>query len=83
MRGNLARIMVCVAVGVSCSGCHYYKEYRVLTSKADIQDEQAELMKAYRLCLGKYEQDPPRAKEVCGPYTPMLRDAEVRQQHTR
>ncbi|HXX76491.1 MAG TPA: hypothetical protein VEI50_15280 [Nitrospiraceae bacterium] len=65
------------------SGCHYYEEYRVLKSTADIQDEKAELLRAYRLCLEKYQDDPPKAKELCGPYTQALREIEVKQSHQR
>ncbi len=60
------------------SSCHYYEEYRVLKSKADLQDEQAELLRAYRLCLTKYQEDPPKAKELCAPYTQRLREVEIR-----
>jgi hypothetical protein len=65
------------------TGCHYYEEYRVLKSTADIQDEKAELLKAYRLCLSKYQDDPPKAKEICGPYTQTLREIEVRHPSNR
>lgn len=65
------------------TGCHYYEEYRVLKSKADMQDEHAELLKAYRLCLAKYQDDPPKAKEICGPYTQSLREIEVKHQSSR
>ncbi|MEQ1562453.1 MAG: hypothetical protein ABL935_03555 [Nitrospiraceae bacterium] len=65
------------------TGCHYYEEYRVLKSTADLQDERAELLKAYRLCLTKYQDEPPKAKEMCAPYTQSLREIEVRQQHGR
>jgi hypothetical protein len=65
------------------NGCHYYEEYRVLKSTADIQDEKAELLKAYRLCLSKYQDDPPKSKEICGPYTQTLREIEVRHPSNR
>jgi hypothetical protein len=65
------------------TGCHYYEEYRVMKSKADVQEEQAELLRAYRLCLSKYQDDPPKAKEMCGPYTQTLREIEVRHQSSR
>ena len=67
----------------SFSGCHYCEEYRVLKSTADIQDERAELLKAYRLCLAKYQEEPPKAKEMCAPYTQSLRELEVRHQPVR
>lgn len=77
---NVLRLMiVCCLLGLSAS-CHYYEEYRVLKSKADLQDEQAELLRAYRLCLTKYQDEPPKAKELCAPYTQRLREVEVRRQ---
>jgi hypothetical protein len=65
------------------TGCHYYEEYRVLKSTADIQNEKAELLRAYRQCLVKYQEDPPKAKELCAPYTQSLREIEVKHQVTR
>jgi len=62
-------------------GCHYYEDYRMKKSTADIQDEKAELLRAYRQCLEKYQDDPPKAKELCGPYTQSLREIEVKQSH--
>jgi hypothetical protein len=48
---------------LAVAGCHYYEEYRVLKSKADIQDEKAELLRAYRNCLVKHQEDPPKVFE--------------------
>jgi len=78
-------IIICVSLCcvLTVSGCHYYEEYRVLKSTADIQNERAELLKAYRLCLTKYQDEPPKSKELCGPYTQSLREIEVKQQHGR
>jgi hypothetical protein len=50
-------------------GCHYYEEYRVLNSTADIQYEKTELMKAYRLCVANDQDDAVKAQELYGPYT--------------
>jgi len=55
----------------------------MLKSTADHQDERVELLKAYRLCVTKYQDEPPKAKEICGPYTQSLREIEVKQQHGR
>ncbi|MFO0706033.1 MAG: hypothetical protein U0412_04180 [Nitrospira sp.] len=71
------------SLALTLPACHYYEEYRVLKSTADIQDEKAELLKAYRLCLAKYQDEPPKAKEMCGPYTQSLREIEVRHQSSR
>lgn len=73
--------MLLAAVSVFVmNGCHYYEEYRVMKSTADLQDEKAELLRAYRQCLVKYQDDPPKAKEICAPYTQSLREIEVRHQ---
>ncbi len=61
-------------------GCQYYEEFRVKKATADLKEEQAELLHAYRLCLEKYQDDPPKAKEFCGPYTQRLRELEVTHQ---
>jgi hypothetical protein len=82
MRSWVALVALMIALG-AFPGCHYYEEYRVLKSTADIQDEKAELLKAYRLCLAKYQDEPPKAKEMCAPYTQSLRELEVRHQTTR
>ena len=66
--------MLCGAL----AGCHYYEDFRIKASTADIKDEQAQLMRAYRECLQKYEADPPKAKEHCSPYTQSLREIEIR-----
>jgi hypothetical protein len=70
-------------VFLACSGCHYYEEYRVMKSKADVQEEHAELLRAYRLCLVKYQDDPPKSREMCGPYTQSLHEIEGRHQSNR
>jgi hypothetical protein len=62
------------------AGCQYYEEYRVKKATADVKEEQAELLHAYRLCLEKYQDEPPKAKEFCGPYTQRLRELEVTHQ---
>ena len=56
---RLSTCFVSAATMLLCTGCQYYEEYRVLKSTADIQDDRAELLKAYRLCLTKYQVDPP------------------------
>jgi len=37
-----------------------------------VTEEKAELMKAYRECLNKYEDDPEAAQERCGAYNALL-----------
>jgi hypothetical protein len=62
------------------AGCHYYEDFRIKQGTADIKAEQAELMRAYRECLQKYEAEPARSKEHCAPYTQSLREIEIRSQ---
>jgi hypothetical protein len=53
-------------------------EYRNIKGDADIKEEKAELMKAHRLCLQKYEGDPAGQKERCAPYAQAIQDIEKR-----
>ncbi|MGH7207574.1 MAG: hypothetical protein ACREI2_15355, partial [Nitrospiraceae bacterium] len=39
-----------------------------------VYNEAAQLLKAYRACLERYEQTPVRAKEHCGLYAKALHD---------
>lgn len=64
-------------------GCHYYEDFRLKKTQADVQEERAELMRAYRECLQKYENDPPRAKEHCAAYTQSLKEIEIRRENAR
>ena len=75
MRITAVTLIVLVS---SLVGCHYYEEFRVMKGTADVKKEQAELMRAYRLCLQKYENDPPKAREYCAPYTQSLREIDVK-----
>lgn len=63
---------------VSLLGCQYYADYRLKQTQSDVQEERAALIKAYRLCLQKYETDPQKSREFCAPYTQSLREIEVR-----
>jgi hypothetical protein len=58
-------------------GCHYYEEFRVKKTTAYLQEERAALLHDYRLCLEKYQEEPPKAKEFCAPYTQRLREIEI------
>ncbi len=60
----------------SLAGCQYYEEFRNTKGDADIKEEKAELMKAHRLCLQKYEGDPASQKERCAPYVQAIQDVE-------
>jgi len=71
------RMLVGVILLLSAlAGCQYYQEYRSTKGDADVKEEKAELMKAHRLCLQKYEGDPAAAKERCAPYTQAIQDFE-------
>ncbi len=63
---------------ISLSGCHYYEDFRLKKTQADVQEERAELMRAYRECLKKYESEPQKSREFCAPYTQSLREIEIR-----
>ena len=58
------------------AGCQYYQEYRNTKGEADIKEEKAELLKAYRLCLQKFENDPAAQKERCASYAQSIQDME-------
>jgi hypothetical protein len=75
-----SRFLISLGIGVMLCGlvgCQYYEDFRVKKATADLKEEQAELLHAYRLCLEKYQDEPPKAKEFCGPYTQRLRELEV------
>ncbi len=63
---------------VSILGCHYYEDFRLKKTQADMQEERAELMRAYRQCLQRYENDPQKSRDSCAPYTQSLREIEIR-----
>ena len=74
-----SRLLFSVALSallVGLTGCQYYEEYRVKKTTADLKEEQAQLLHAYRLCVEKYQNDPPKAKEICAPYIQRLRQVE-------
>jgi hypothetical protein len=72
----LLQIGMCVLLG-GIGGCQYYEDFRVKKTTADLKEEQAALLHDYRLCLEKYQDEPPKAKELCGPYTQRLREIEI------
>lgn len=79
----LARQLCCIAILSGMLGCQYYEDYRIKKSTADIKEETADLLRAYRLCLQRYEAEPPKAKEYCGPYTQSLREVEIKRELIR
>jgi len=76
---SLSWIGVSVLLG-GIVGCQYYEEFRVKKTTADLKEEQAALLHDYRICMEKYQDDPPKAKDLCGPYTQRLREIEITRQ---
>ena len=72
------RSMLAVLLLINLFGCQYYADYRLKQTQSDVQEERAELMKAYRECLKKYENDPQKSRDFCAPYTQSLREIEIR-----
>jgi len=80
---TLSRLLLWIGLSVmlwGTVGCQYYEEYRVKKATADLKEEQAALLHDYRVCLDKYQDDPPKAKELCGPYTQRLRQLDITHQ---
>jgi len=50
---------------------------------ADIREETAEMMRTHRMCLQRYEGEPPKAKQHCAPYTQSLREIEIKREFIR
>ena len=71
---RMCLLLYLVLVLNTLAGCQYYQEYRDKKGDADIKEETAELRKAHRLCLQKYEGDPASQKERCGSYAASIRD---------
>jgi hypothetical protein len=81
---NVMKWVCTVAVlGSIMMGCQYYEDYRMKKGTADVREETAEMMRAYRVCLQRYEGEPPKAKEHCAPYTQSLREVEIRREIVR
>lgn len=78
-----ARLVCLIMVLYAALGCHYYEDYRLKKSTADLREETADLLRAYRLCLQRYETEPPKAKEYCAPYTQSLREVEIKRELIR
>ena len=76
-------VAIVVSLLIGPAGCQYYADFRLKKTQADMQEERAALMRAYRECLQKYEKDPPKAKEYCAAYTQSLREIEIRRQQDR
>ncbi|MDE3117880.1 MAG: hypothetical protein KGL03_02590 [Nitrospirota bacterium] len=64
---------VCALLG-GPAGCHYYEEFRMMKGTADIRSETADLIRAYRECMERYEKEPAKAREYCSGYSQTLRE---------
>ena len=73
------RLLLCLILMLAGpAGCQYYEEFRSIKGDADIKEEIAEMRKAHRLCLQKYEDNAAAAREHCAPYAQALQDIERR-----
>ena len=72
------KLLLGLVLALQLAGCQYYQEYRNTKGDADVKEERAELMKAHRLCLQKYEGDPAGQKERCAPYAQAVQDYDKR-----
>ena len=77
MQTTWIRWIVLIVCCLSMSACHYYQDYRQKKAEADVTDEKAALMKSYRECLIKYEDDATGTQERCSAYNDMLRRMDV------
>ena len=72
------RILLIVGLCVVMGGCYLYDTTRHIKSNADIAEEKAAIIKLYRGCLEKYQDDPAKAKANCEHYTQALHSVDVR-----
>mgnify|MGYP001612189084 CR=1 FL=1 len=72
------RILVIVGLCVAMGGCGMDDNLRRIKSDADIAEQRAAIMKLYRGCLEKYQDDPAKAKANCEHYTQALYSLDVR-----
>ena len=78
------RILVIVGLCIAMSGCVGWDPSDpealrpINTANAKIAEEQAAILKLYRVCLEKYQDDPVKAKANCEHYTQALHSVDVR-----
>ena len=72
------RIMVIVGLCIAMGGCGMDDNLRRIKSDADIAEQRAAIMKLYRGCLEKNQDDPAKAKANCEHYTQALYSLDVR-----
>ncbi len=83
LAARMSGLFLAGMIFASLAGCHYYEDFRLKKTQADVQEERAELMRAYRECLQKYENDPRKSREYCSAYTQSLREIETRHESAR
>jgi hypothetical protein len=73
-----SRLYLFLALTLAVTGCQYYEQFRSIKGDADLKEEVAEMRKAYRLCLEKYENDQAASRERCSPYAQAIQEMEHR-----
>ena len=77
------RILVIVGLCITMSGCVWEIDRGIADANqakanAVIAEQQAAIIKLYRGCLEKYQDDPEKAKQNCEHYTQALHSIDVR-----
>ena len=77
------RILVIVGLCIAMNGCYWLIDREIsdtnrAKASADIAEQQASIIKLYRGCLEKYQDDPAKAKANCEHYTQALHSVDVR-----
>ncbi len=66
------RTLVIVGLCIAMNGCFWGPYWDLLRAKCVIVQEQAAIIKLYRGCLEKNQDDPVKAKSQCEHYTQSL-----------
>lgn len=70
---HVSRFLLAVSLASSAiAGCHYYQDYRVKKTGADVNEQKANNMRAHRDCLQRNERRPD-AEAICRPYADAAR----------
>lgn len=72
------KALLIIAICLSLAGCIPHARWQRESAEADIAEQKAGILKAYRLCLEKYESEPALAKSNCEHYTQTLSSIDVR-----
>ena len=74
----LSMIIGVALLCLSMWGCQDYAKWQQTLVETDILEQRAAILKLYRQCLEKYQNDPPQAKAQCEHYTQSLHAIDVR-----